>query len=99
MTQLPPGAVLLASSRAYPHQAFRLVPCAWGLQYHPEVTREGFAVWVREGHAAVTAAGLDPDGVLAGFDRCESALAAAAIRHAEAFAGVLAARTAAAAGA
>jgi len=34
---LPPGAVLLASSARYPHQAFRLGPAAWGLQFHLEV--------------------------------------------------------------
>jgi GMP synthase-like glutamine amidotransferase len=34
---LPPEAVLLASSDRYPHQAFRLGPAAWGLQFHLEV--------------------------------------------------------------
>ncbi|MGE3619730.1 MAG: type 1 glutamine amidotransferase [Acidimicrobiia bacterium] len=34
---LPPGAVLLASSAAYPHQAFRVGDAAWGLQFHLEV--------------------------------------------------------------
>ena len=34
---LPAGAVHLASSSAYPNQAFRLGPAAWGLQFHLEV--------------------------------------------------------------
>ena len=34
---LPAGAVLLASSDRYDHQAFRLGECAWGLQFHLEV--------------------------------------------------------------
>ncbi len=34
---LPPGAVLLASSDRYAHQAFRLGAAAWGLQFHLEV--------------------------------------------------------------
>jgi len=37
---LPAGAVLLASSGLYPHQAFRLGASAWGVQFHPEVTPE-----------------------------------------------------------
>ncbi|MFD7438248.1 type 1 glutamine amidotransferase [Streptomyces sp. NPDC059861] len=42
---LPEGALLLASSDRYPHQAFRLGPRAWGLQFHIEVDAaavEGF---------------------------------------------------------
>jgi GMP synthase (glutamine-hydrolysing) len=35
---LPPGAALLASSEAYPHQAFRVGPSAYGLQFHVEVS-------------------------------------------------------------
>lgn len=45
---LPAGAVLLASSAACPHQAFRVGDSAWGLQFHPEVTEEiirGWCVW------------------------------------------------------
>lgn len=33
---LPPGAVLLASSDAEPHQAFRVGQRGWGVQFHPE---------------------------------------------------------------
>lgn len=42
---LPEDARLLASSGRYPHQAFRLGPRAWGLQFHIEVDAaavEGF---------------------------------------------------------
>ncbi len=34
---LPPGAVLLASSDPYPHQAFRVGPSAYAFQFHVEV--------------------------------------------------------------
>jgi GMP synthase-like glutamine amidotransferase len=34
---LPEGAVHLAASRAFPHQAFRWGPVAYGLQFHIEV--------------------------------------------------------------
>lgn len=43
--RLPAGAVLLGSSSQYPHQAFRLGPAAWGLQFHPEVSLTGFRTW------------------------------------------------------
>jgi GMP synthase (glutamine-hydrolysing) len=42
---LPPGAVLLASSEACRHQAFRCGESAWGLQFHPEVTEQIIRDW------------------------------------------------------
>jgi GMP synthase-like glutamine amidotransferase len=42
---LPPGAVLLASSADCPHQAFRSGQSAWGLQFHPEVTEKIVRDW------------------------------------------------------
>ena len=42
---LPAGAALLASSAACPHQAFRMGPCAWGTQFHPEVTEAIIRDW------------------------------------------------------
>lgn len=42
---LPAGAVLLASSAACPHQAFRSGACAWGTQFHPEVTERIIRDW------------------------------------------------------
>jgi GMP synthase-like glutamine amidotransferase len=42
---LPDGAVLLAGSAAYPHQAFRLGRAAYGVQFHLEVSREMAAAW------------------------------------------------------
>jgi GMP synthase (glutamine-hydrolysing) len=43
---LPPGATLLASSDLYPHQAFRVGPCAWGVQFHIEVSAGMIDRWV-----------------------------------------------------
>jgi GMP synthase-like glutamine amidotransferase len=57
---LPPGATLLASSPAYPHQAFRVGERAWGLQFHPEATPSMVARWAAEDAAEVRAAGQDP---------------------------------------
>jgi GMP synthase (glutamine-hydrolysing) len=44
---LPPGATLLASSAAYPHQAFRL-GSGLGLQFHVEATEEMSSAWMDE---------------------------------------------------
>lgn len=45
---LPRGATLLASSRLYAHQAFRLGPRAYGVQFHPEITVEMVDQWVSQ---------------------------------------------------
>jgi GMP synthase-like glutamine amidotransferase len=42
--ELPPGAVPLAEN-AVCLQAFRIGACAWGLQWHPEVTAESVLLW------------------------------------------------------
>ena len=42
---LPEGAVLLASSTAYPAQAFRWGSSAYGVQFHLEVTEELATEW------------------------------------------------------
>ena len=42
---LPEGAVLLAESPAYPHQAFRYGRAAYGVQFHVEVTGDMAREW------------------------------------------------------
>ena len=42
---LPPGAVLLASSPAFENQAFRYGPTAYGVQFHLEVSAHLLAEW------------------------------------------------------
>ncbi len=42
---LPEGAILLASSAVCPNQAFRVGNCAWGVQFHPEVTEPIIRDW------------------------------------------------------
>ena len=44
---LPDGAVLLASSPAYPNQAFRWGRSAYGVQFHLELSREMAAEWAQ----------------------------------------------------
>jgi GMP synthase (glutamine-hydrolysing) len=41
----PVGAVNLASSEDFANQAFRYGTCTYGLQFHPEITIEGFRRW------------------------------------------------------
>ena len=60
IVDLPPGAVLLASSSRYPHQAFRVGERAWGLQFHIETPPEMVRQWGADASGAVAAAGLDP---------------------------------------
>lgn len=43
---LPAGAVLLATSPSTPHQAFRYGRCAYGLQYHIELTPAMLDMWL-----------------------------------------------------
>ena len=57
ITQLPRGAVLLASAPKYPNQAFRLHRSAYGVQFHIETTTELVQAWADESpHLASTRA-------------------------------------------
>lgn len=42
---IPDGAQKLASSDLFPNQAFRYGTNVYGLQFHPDVTIEGFKLW------------------------------------------------------
>lgn len=63
VTELPPGATLLASSTRYDNQVFRVGERAWGLQPHIEVDEEMVRRWAAEDADGVRDAGLDPDVV------------------------------------
>jgi GMP synthase-like glutamine amidotransferase len=58
---LPPGATLLASTLACPHQMFRLGQRAFGIQFHVEMTAELVNTWVEEDGDYVRLA-LGPEG-------------------------------------
>lgn len=59
VTELPPGATLLASSPRCGNQAFRVGSCAWGLQFHIETTPEMVADWARRDELADRGADVD----------------------------------------
>lgn len=61
--ELPPDAVLLASSAHEAHQAFRLGDCAWGVQFHPEFDERITRVYVMDQAAALAAMGSKAETV------------------------------------
>jgi GMP synthase-like glutamine amidotransferase len=63
IVELPPGALLLAASPRYPHQAFRVGTNAYGLQFHIETPPQMVRGWAAADADDVLAAGLDPDVV------------------------------------
>jgi GMP synthase-like glutamine amidotransferase len=68
ITELPYGAVLLAASTRYPHQAFRIGERAWGLQFHIECDTAMVADWARDGARTLVDLGRDPQDLVAAAD-------------------------------
>lgn len=64
ITELPHGAVLLAASTSYPHQAFRLGDRAWGLQFHIECDTAMIAEWAT-GSETLAELGIPEENVIA----------------------------------
>ncbi len=58
VTTLPQDTVVLAGNSACTVQAMRVGPCAWGVQYHIEITPDAIAAWfdIPEYRAALHAA-------------------------------------------
>jgi GMP synthase-like glutamine amidotransferase len=65
ITELPIGAVLLAASSRYPHQAFRLGDRAWGVQFHLECDLAMIADWASTDVASLAELGYEADVVVA----------------------------------
>ena len=66
VTQLPPGAVQLASSPTCEQQAYRLGRLAWGMQFHIETTPEIVRAWAAKDAAHL--AGYDLDAIVSRSD-------------------------------
>ena len=83
---LPPDAVVLASSAAYPVQALRVGASAWGVQYHPEVTPDVLAAWWSGRGPVLAARGTDAATELGVVAARDAELVALADAHGAAFA-------------
>ncbi|PXX90387.1 glutamine amidotransferase [Marinobacter vulgaris] len=63
--RLPDSAVLLGHNEFEPHQAFRLGPCAWGVQFHPEFSTDVMRAYLEVQAPDLVKEGLDADALLA----------------------------------
>lgn len=61
VSQLPPGARVLSSSKQCKVQAWALSLRTYGFQYHPEVTIDGIETWAAEEPEALSEANLTID--------------------------------------
>jgi GMP synthase-like glutamine amidotransferase len=68
VTELPLGAVLLAASTNYPHQAFRVGESAWGVQFHIECDTGMIADWAAGNTDVLVGLGTTAEQVVAGVD-------------------------------
>lgn len=71
--RLPPGAVLLAGNGFDPHQAFRIGPSAWGVQFHPEFSPDAMAAYVTRLADDLQAKGRDAKELLSQIGATDSA--------------------------
>lgn len=71
--KLPHNAVLLARNEYEPHQAFRVGPCAWGVQFHPEFSAEIMRAYLKVQAPDLRKEGLDAETLLAGVQNAPEA--------------------------
>lgn len=60
VTRLPEGAVRMGGNAMDPHHAFTYGPANWGVQFHPEFSRDSLLYYVRERRSILLDEGLDP---------------------------------------
>lgn len=65
VTALPEAALRLVHSELDANQAWRIGPCAWGVQFHPEFPTEAMRFLVQHHRVRLEEAGLDVADVLA----------------------------------
>jgi GMP synthase-like glutamine amidotransferase len=89
MAELPARAVLLASTPACPHQAWRIGETAWAVQFHPEIDAATLADWAGSDAQTLAREGTSPAEVTAGLAARELEVAAVWEPFAAAFAAVV----------
>jgi GMP synthase-like glutamine amidotransferase len=89
VAELPAGAVLLATSTHYPHQAFRVGSAAWGLQFHVEPDLPMVAGWAAGDRDLLARLGLAEAELLAATEAVLDDLAEAWAPVAARFAGLV----------
>ena len=62
--RLPESSVVIAKNGFEPHHAFRIGPCAWGVQFHPEYDAAIETAYIGNMTQAIEASGQDPSQVL-----------------------------------
>lgn len=63
--RLPDNAVLLGRNEFEAHQAFRVGPCAWGVQFHPEFSSDVMRAYLEVQAPDLVKEGLDAEALLA----------------------------------
>lgn len=63
VTQLPPGATVLARTALDPHAVVRFGERAWGVQFHPEMDAEILGAYVEARRAAIRDEGLEVEAI------------------------------------
>ncbi len=91
VTELPPGATVMATSPRGEIQAARHADTVWGVQWHPEIDEPLLRRWVDEAPDEPAAAGLDAERMLAEVEAARAELEAAWRPLAERFASVVSA--------
>jgi GMP synthase (glutamine-hydrolysing) len=77
---LPPGAQLLASTAAVPHQAYAIGKQVLALQFHPEVMPRDIEAWLIGHTVELSKAGIDPRTIRARTAEVGATVAAAGQR-------------------
>jgi len=89
VVELPPDAVWLGETAAYPHQVFRVGASAWGVQFHPEVSLSTYRTWAGHHEKDWPRWGIDGAAVVQQLARAQADVATAGRALAVSFAGRL----------